>query len=87
MTRRIRGVVLEGLILDALKHNLMHPDFVGEFIREFHAEMNRKRRDAEVAINFKRRELVDLADRPLEDATRMEVCWTIAGLCARAGAR
>ena len=32
---------LEGLILDALKHNLMHPDLVAEFIREFYAEINR----------------------------------------------
>jgi DNA invertase Pin-like site-specific DNA recombinase len=38
----IRRAVLEGLILDALKHNLMHPDFVAEFIREFHAELNRQ---------------------------------------------
>jgi DNA invertase Pin-like site-specific DNA recombinase len=53
----IRRSVLEGLILDALKHNLMHPDFVAEFIREFHAELNRQRRDAELTINFKRREL------------------------------
>ena len=53
----IRRAVLEGLILDALKHNLMHPDFVAEFIREFHAEINRQRRDAELTINFKRREL------------------------------
>ena len=42
----IRRAVLEELILDALKHNLMHPDFVAEFIREFHAEINRQRRDA-----------------------------------------
>ena len=52
----IRRAVLEGLILDTLKHNLMHPDFVAEFIREFHAELNRRRRDAELTINFKRRE-------------------------------
>jgi site-specific DNA recombinase len=53
----IRRAVLEGLILDALRQNLMHPDLVAEFIREFDAEMNRQRRDAEVAINFKRRKL------------------------------
>jgi site-specific DNA recombinase len=53
----IRRAVLEGLILDGLKHNLMHPDFVAEFIKEFHAEVNRLRRDAEVAINIKCREL------------------------------
>ena len=57
----IRRAVLEGLILDALKHNLMHPDFVAEFIREFHAELNRQRRDAELTINFKRRELDETA--------------------------
>jgi site-specific DNA recombinase len=53
----IRRAVLEGLILDALKNNLMHSHFVAEFIREFHAELNRQRRDAELTINFKRREL------------------------------
>jgi site-specific DNA recombinase len=53
----IRRAVLEELILDALKHNLMHPDLVAEFISEFHAELNRQRRDAELAITFKRREL------------------------------
>jgi site-specific DNA recombinase len=53
----IRRAVLEGLILDALRHNLMHPDLVAEFIKEFHAEVNRQRRDAELAINLKRREL------------------------------
>jgi hypothetical protein len=53
----IRRAILEGLILNALKNNLMHPDFVAEFIREFHAELNRQRRDAELTIKFKRREL------------------------------
>jgi len=53
----IRRVVLEGLILDALRCDLMHPDFVAEFIREFHAEINRQRRDAELVINLKHREL------------------------------
>jgi site-specific DNA recombinase len=52
----IRRAVLEGLILDALRHNLMHPDLVAEFIKEFHAEVNRQRRDTELAINLKRRE-------------------------------
>jgi site-specific DNA recombinase len=53
----IRRGVLEGLILDALKHNLMHPDLVAAFIKEFHAEVNRQRREAELALVLKRREL------------------------------
>ena len=53
----IRRGVLEGLILDALKHNLMHPDLVAEFVREFYAEINRQRRDAELSLGSKRREL------------------------------
>ena len=35
----------------------MHPEFVAAFIKEFHAEVNRLRRDAEVALEVKRREL------------------------------
>ena len=38
-------VVYLGLIA-LVAYNLMHPDFVAEFIREFHAEINRQRRDA-----------------------------------------
>jgi hypothetical protein len=34
----IRRGVLEGLILEALKENLMHPDLLAEFIREFRGE-------------------------------------------------
>jgi hypothetical protein len=53
----IRRIVLERLILDALRENLMHPDLVAEFIREFHAEVTRQRRDAELTLGLKRREL------------------------------
>jgi site-specific DNA recombinase len=56
----IRRGVLEGIILDALKHNLMHPDLVAEFIKEFHAEVNRQRHEAELAFAMKRRELDDV---------------------------
>ncbi len=55
--RGIRRGVLEGLILDALKQNLMHPDLVAEFVKEFHAEINRRSRDAELLLGAKRREL------------------------------
>jgi len=53
----IRRGVLENLILNALKQNLMHPDLVAEFVREFHAEINRQRRDAELLLGEKHREL------------------------------
>jgi hypothetical protein len=35
------------------------------------------------ADNPRRRDLIALTDQLLEDATRMEVCWTMADLCAR----
>jgi hypothetical protein len=35
------------------------------------------------ANNPQRKDLIDLTDQLLEDATKMEVCWTLAGLCAR----
>jgi len=53
----IRRSVLENLILNALKQNLMHPDLVAEFVREFHAEINWQRRDAELLLAEKHREL------------------------------
>jgi DNA invertase Pin-like site-specific DNA recombinase len=56
----IRRGELEGLILDALKDNLMHPDLVAEFIKEFHAEVNRQRRDSDRNLSSKRRELDDV---------------------------
>jgi site-specific DNA recombinase len=56
----VRRGILEGLILDALKHNLMHPDLVAEFIKEFHAEVNRQRQNHELTTTLKRRELDDI---------------------------
>jgi site-specific DNA recombinase len=61
----IRRGVLAQLILDALKHNLMQPEPVAEFIREFHAEVNRQRRVAELTASLKRREL-DEVQRKLD---------------------
>jgi len=34
------------------------------------------------ADNPRRKDLIGLTDQLLEDATKMKVCWTIAGLCA-----
>jgi site-specific DNA recombinase len=57
---RIRRGALEGLILDALKDNFIYHDLVAEFIKEFHAEVNRRRRDAELSVTLKRRELDEI---------------------------
>ena len=35
----------------------MHPELVAEFVREFHAEINRQRHDAELSLGSRRREL------------------------------
>ena len=40
--RGIRRAVLEELILDALRANLMQPDLVQAFVAEFHKEINRQ---------------------------------------------
>ena len=45
--RGMRRAVLENLILDALKRELMHPELVKEFIAAFHAEVNRLQGDRE----------------------------------------
>jgi site-specific DNA recombinase len=54
---------LEGLIVDALKHNLMDSQLVAEFVKEFHAEINRQRRDAELLLDLRRRELLETCCR------------------------
>jgi len=61
--RGIRRRVLEDFILDTLKHHLMHPDLVKEFIAEFTAEVNRQHRAQEGAIDRKRRELTETSKR------------------------
>jgi hypothetical protein len=61
--RGIRRRVLEDFILDTLKHHLMHPDLVKEFIAEFTKEVNRQQRTQEVAIDRKRRELTETTTR------------------------
>ena len=58
--RGIRRPMLEGIILDTLKDNLMAPELVKEFITEFHAEVNRLRRDSELGAGRKRKELDDV---------------------------
>jgi site-specific DNA recombinase len=51
----IRRGTLEGLILDALKDQLMAPEVVAEFVREFHAEVNRQQHQSQLGLVQKRR--------------------------------
>jgi site-specific DNA recombinase len=46
--RSLRRGVVEGLILEAVKDQLMAPNLVAEFIDEFHREVNRQRQGAEL---------------------------------------
>jgi site-specific DNA recombinase len=50
-------------VLGSLKRSLLAPEYVAEFIRAFHAEINRQRRDAETLAGAKRRELEELERR------------------------
>jgi DNA invertase Pin-like site-specific DNA recombinase len=51
--------VLENVILDTLKHHLMAPDLVKEFISSFQQEISRQSRSSEVKLDQKRRELAE----------------------------
>ena len=57
----IRRDHLEALVLDGLKERLMQPDMVREFVAAFNEEINRGRRDQELAIEARRRELARIA--------------------------
>ena len=58
--RGIRRGTLEGMILGALEDNLMQPDLVAEFMREYHTEVNRQRHQAELSLMQKRRDHDDV---------------------------
>ncbi len=61
--RSIPRPAIERLVLDALKHNLMQPDLVREFIGAFHEEVNKQRRDTEAESELKRRQLEQLTQK------------------------
>jgi len=61
--RSIRRHDLEGVILDGLRHRLMQPDLVKEFIAEFHRELNRAARERDSCLDGKRRELAAVKRR------------------------
>jgi site-specific DNA recombinase len=56
----IRRAPLEALILDGLKHRLLAPELVEEFVAAYHEELNRARRDATAARAGKDRELAEV---------------------------
>jgi site-specific DNA recombinase len=56
----IRRVALEGLIIDGLRHRLMAPELVEEFVRAVQKEINLQRRDDEALHDIKKRELTDV---------------------------
>jgi site-specific DNA recombinase len=61
--RSVRRGVFEDLILAALKDQLMAPELVGAFIEEFHREVNRRRRDEELARSNLEAELAAVTKR------------------------
>ena len=54
--RGIKRDVIERTVLETLRQNLMQPELVEEFIREFHAEVNKHRHDLELTHEVKRRD-------------------------------
>jgi site-specific DNA recombinase len=59
--RSVPRPLVETLILDALRHNLMRPELVAEFVRAFNEETNRARHAAELQVEARRRELGEVA--------------------------
>jgi len=55
--------VLEEFILETLKHHLMAPELVKEFIAEFTAEANRQRRELDLDVERKRKDLAEVTRR------------------------
>ena len=53
----VRRPEMEDLVLDALRHRLMAPELVEEFVAAFHLEINKQRSDAEASFGVKRQEL------------------------------
>jgi DNA invertase Pin-like site-specific DNA recombinase len=56
----IKRQELEARVLVGLKEKLLAPELVKEFIAEYHAELNRRSRDAEADYEATRRELGDV---------------------------
>jgi site-specific DNA recombinase len=61
--RSVRRGVFEDLILGALKSQLLTPDLVATFISEFHQEINRRRREEELAKSTIEAELTVVAKK------------------------
>jgi DNA invertase Pin-like site-specific DNA recombinase len=62
-TRGAQRHLIEEAVLDCLKNNLMEPDLVETFIREFHAEANKQTQVLAQGITDKKRKLEKLTAR------------------------
>jgi site-specific DNA recombinase len=74
---------LEGLILDALRHNLMRPEYVAEFVRAFNEEINRRRHSDELEVDARRRELADVTRKLAGVVDAIAEGYRAAGLQAK----
>ena len=61
--RGVQRHPIEEAVLDCLKHNLMEPDLVETFIREFHIEVNKQTQVLAHGITDKKRNLEKLQAR------------------------
>ncbi len=62
-SKSLRRGVLEGLVLDALRQQLMQPALVQEFVAEFHREVNRQNASKEQQQMAQRKELSDVTSK------------------------
>jgi len=58
--RGIGREVLENVVLEALKRHLLASEYVEEFIRAFHLELNRQRLDSEITAGMNRKQLEEV---------------------------
>ena len=61
--RTVSRVAIERRVLAGLKERLLVPELVAEFVREFHAECNRRAREAEAGRSGMERDLADVERR------------------------
>ena len=55
-----RRQALENLVLDGLRHRLMAPELVEEFVAAFHEEINKQRREKDASRSTKQQELASV---------------------------
>ena len=68
--RGVKRHLIEEVVLETLKTNLMQPDLVEEFIRAFHAEVNRLQRERNIGEEATAKELDRVARHVSGSATK-----------------